>query len=79
MKEKQGRQPGYRLKIVPSGSQHATLFNPWVNGKESVDWGCSTIDSSAGCGASGRLIVSCPVLLFDDTRAALHCTALARP
>lgn len=33
MKKKQGRQPGYGLAIVPSGSQHATLFNPWVNSR----------------------------------------------
>lgn len=39
MKKLQGRQPWDRLSIAPSGSQHATLFNPWVNRRESVDWG----------------------------------------
>lgn len=46
MKKMQGRQPWYRLTIAPSGSQHATLFNPWVNRRESVDWGLVALPST---------------------------------
>ncbi|KAI7777021.1 hypothetical protein LA080_004247 [Diaporthe eres] len=44
MRKKQGRQPGYRLAIVPSGSQHATLFNPWVDRR--IDDGISIRDAA---------------------------------